>query len=197
MPIKVGRSHAVSRVKDLAESFELPVCVGIDGRGGAGKSGFASELAASVPSARVVSLDDFVFLDRIMDDSWEAVWDRSRLRREVLIPFRERRCFEYRPVNWETGELGPLRVFEGVDFLVVEGITALHPDLRDHYDLSVWIDTPADLAQARGLARDQGAFDAQVWARWRDNDDNYETTWSAAACADVLVDNRHSLSTSA
>ena len=193
MSIRVSRVDACAVVVDLATRAHSPVCVGIDGRGGAGKSSFAEELGQFLPGSVVVPLDDFVLLNRIADNDWEGVWDRDRLRHEVLTPYRQRRSFSYYPVNWETGKPGPLRTAHDVDYLVIEGITALHPDLRDCYDVTVWIDTPADIAVARGLERDQGAFDTAMWAVWRGNDDRYQRTMSQAPPIDVVVDNAEPL----
>ena len=62
----------------------------------------------------------------------------------------------YRPWDYRTGERADLdRVVRLDGPVIVEGVTALHPDLAPLYDLRIWVESDAatvlDAARARGV----------------------------------------------
>lgn len=165
------------------------VLVGIDGFGGSGKSTIAEALRSRLGDAVVVSLDDFIVKDHIDDDSWERVWDRERLLVQVLVPVSQGLIARYQPLDWASNELGEERVFEADGFLIVEGITALHPDLRAQYDYRIWIDAPIEAARTRGAARDAGHENEARWEHWSQNDLAYAATHRPREHADAIIEN--------
>jgi uridine kinase len=150
-----------------------PLVVGIDGFGGAGKSTLATAVATQLGDAVVVAMDDFIVKERVDDDSWERVWDRARLRADVLDPFRAGRSVAFRRLLWDENALSEPIELGTAGILIVEGITALHPELAGSYDHSVWVDTPLEIATARGRARDAGNENEGRWERWALNDRRY------------------------
>lgn len=163
--------------------------VGVDGFGGSGKSTLAAAVAAQLPDAVVVPMDDFILRERVDDDSWERVWDRRRLIAEVVEPFRAGMPVSYRRLLWETNSLSdPISVGE-VGILIIEGITALHPDLAGQYDYRIWVDAPLEIASARGRARDAGNENEHRWDRWALNDSRYLETHRPDLAADAIVAN--------
>ena len=72
--------------------------------------------------------------------------------------------------------------------VVVEGVCALHRTLRDAYDVRVWVDAPAEVRLARGVARD-GEAARRTWLEvWMPREDRYVATDDPVACADLVVD---------
>jgi uridine kinase len=151
------------------------VLVGIGGHGGAGKS----TLAAAIPGAQVVPTDAF------WDGEGFAI---ERIRQEVLDPLLTgvEACFE----RWDWAERRPGGVArvapDGV--VVVEGVCALHRLLRDAYDVRLWVDAPAELRLARGVARD-GEAARRTWLEvWMPRENRYVATDDPIPCANLVVD---------
>jgi uridine kinase len=137
-----------------------PRLLAIDGLPLAGKTTLADRLAAAVGGA-CVFLDDFIKPER----EW-------RWRDRPSFPFDFIRYDEfagavrslstdgecrYRPWDYRTGERADLdrvaRLPDGP--VIVEGVSALHPDLAPLYDLRIWVESDAatvlDAARARGV----------------------------------------------
>jgi uridine kinase len=158
-----------------------PAVVGISGFGGAGKSTLAASLGLPV-----VPGDGFLIrsLCHDVNDSWAGV-DRSRLSHQVLEPFRAGAPVAYDCYDWETDALVP-QVVPVCDVLVVEGVGLIHPSLT--WDLAVWLDVPADVALARGIARDaaQGQ-DLSEWPVWAETDRLYHERYRPDLAADLVL----------
>ncbi len=142
--------------------------VAIDGLPLAGKSTLADRLALAL-GAECVRLDDFV--------KPEAEW---RSHNQPSFPFDFIRYDEFvaaasglatsglcsfRPFSFETGgierEAREVRVDRPV---IVEGVSALHPDLAPLYDLRIWVESDAASTLAASGQRGMGP-----WAReWRE-----------------------------
>jgi len=137
-----------------------PSFLAIDGLPLAGKTTLADRLAAAIGGA-CVFLDDFIKPER----EW-------RWRDRPSFPFDLVRYDEfagavrglatdgecrYRPWDYRTGERADLdrvvRLLDGP--VIVEGVSALHPDLAPLYDLRVWVESDAatvlDAARTRGV----------------------------------------------
>ena len=156
---------SAERCPDKIRSMRAPVCVGIAGGTGAGKSVLAEALEQAFDAARVLRIpQDAYYRDR-GEESPEAraalnfdhpdaletellVAHLAELRagRAVDVPVydfgRHRRALE----TWRA---------EPRALLVVDGILALaDPALRACFDLRVFVDAPEDLRLRRRLARD-------------------------------------------
>jgi uridine kinase len=182
----VGR--AVAGITALLRE-DRPVVVGIDGFGGSGKSTLAVALATELRDAEVVALDDFILKQRMLDDSWEHGWDRDRLRRQVLDPLLAGGAGGYERFEWETETLSQLVPVGAAAFVIVEGITTLHPELRRYWDYGIWVETPVAVARERGRARDAGNENESHWDLWSRNDVRYLEDSHPDLAADVIIRN--------
>ena len=91
--------------------------VGVDGLGAAGKTTLAAAIAAALPGAVVVSVDDFA-------RPGVATWDHELFRREVLEPILAGRPGSYQRWDLVTERAGArVAVPVGVP-VVVEGVSA-------------------------------------------------------------------------
>ena len=132
------------------------VCV--DGPSGSGKTTFAGRLASGLGAeAVVVHLEDLYA-------GWTITGAVARLRAGVLRPLAEGRPGAFHRYDWtaERFAAGPTPV-PVAPVLVVEGCGSSPRALDPWVVLRVWIEAPAGLRAARGLARDGG--DQQP--RWR------------------------------
>ena len=149
--------------------------VGIGGHGAAGKS----TLAHRVPGAQVVATDEF----------WDGQgFDLERLRAEVFDPLVSGRRSRYDAWDWSRRCPGRAQTVEPAGVVVVEGVCALHRMFRHDYDVRVWVETPADIRLARGIARDGEAARATWVERWMPSEDRYVERDDPISCADIVVD---------
>jgi uridine kinase len=159
-----------------ARSASELVLVGIGGRGAAGKT----TLARLIPDTQTVSTDEF----------WDGQgFDIPRLAREVVTPLSEGRPARFSSFDWARRELRGTRTLEPAGVVVVEGVCALHRTLRDAYAVRVWVEAPADVRLARGVARD-GEGSRSTWVDvWMPSEDRYVERDDPVACAHLVVQN--------
>lgn len=177
--------------------------VGIDGVDGSGKTRLADELAARMPSSVRVSIDGFHHLRkhryRLGPSSPEGFWldsyDYEQFHREVIGPFRNGRG-TYVPAGHDVDSdallTGPRLDVPRGSLLIVDGIFLHRPELRDIWDLSVFLDVPFEESVRRMSARDGLPADpsAPENGRYVGGQQLYLTTCSPAERATILVDYR-------
>lgn len=158
------------------------VCV--DGPAGSGKSTLGQAIrdaAATVGSAGLVHLDDLL-------DGWAGLDQVSAtLELAVLAPLDEGRAGRYRRFDWHLERFAEERVVEPVDLLVVEGVGSGASSYASWVTTLVWVEAPADLRLARGLARD-GEELRQQWTRWMADEAALFARERTRERANVLVD---------
>lgn len=181
-PRQETRAGVIAAVRALVDRHVgRTVFVGVDGFGGSGKSSLADAIAAAVPRAVVVRVDDF----------WGPSikeWDWARFRAQVLEPLLADRPARYQIWNWvddvggEWAELPPGRV------VVVEGVSATRAEAGVPWDLTVWVDAPRDVRLARALERDGSAL-MHRWLRdWMPSEEAYAARERPHERVDLLVD---------
>jgi len=198
------REAVLAAVADLVLGLPgRPVRVGVDGLDGAGKTWFADELAAVLRDLGRevvrVSVDDFhrpraqryargsSSPEGFYLDSYEY----DRFRADVLDPFGPGGDRVYRSAAHDVATDAVLDVeprIAGLDaILLVDGIFLHREELRDHWDLSVYLDVPRSVTAARMALRDGGAPD--VDARYVEGQRIYHRACDPAGRASVVVDN--------
>lgn len=167
-----------------------PILIAIEGFGGSGKSTVANKLAELLGNALVVNIDDFIIKENITENDWDKqAFDRQRLEEQVLKPASEGKAVTYQKLLWDTNTLSePIHV-PGVDYLIVEGISSYHPSIAHYYDFKIWVDTPIEVAKARGKKRDAGNENEQHWDLWAANDLGYQEKYHPEEVADFVVKN--------
>jgi len=155
-------------VSKLARSWPERALIAIDGLPLAGKSTLAERLSLEV-GAHCLFLDDFV-------------------RPEVDWPSRERPSFPFEFVrydaflaavrglaahgacvfdafDWETGLMDPApRKLRRDRPVIVEGVSALHPELAPLYDVRIWVESDPATTLAASIGRGVGGW-AEPWER--------------------------------
>lgn len=147
--------------------------VAIDGPDGAGKTRFADDLASVVrtsghPVFRA-SIDDFhrpraerhVRGKDSPDGVYRDSFDYSALRRVLIEPFRLGGSTAFVTAIFDLGRDAQVepKWLTGPDdaILIIDGIFLNRPELRGLWNYSVWLDVPAEIAEARLTGRDGGS----------------------------------------
>ena len=165
--------------------------VGIDGCGGAGKSTLSRSLEALAEGTTVVEMDNFYKpLSQhpiTNDDKIGALFDWCRLRDQVLVPLSVGRNGRYQRYDWNADCLTEWHDVPANGLVLVEGIYTTRAELRDFYDVRIWIDTPTEVRLARGIARD-GKSAHEMWTSvWMPAEEAYVASHNSARHAHVIV----------
>jgi uridine kinase len=151
----------------------------IDGYSASGKTTFAEELNRSV-GGELVHTDDLL-------DGWDdqfTYWER--LVRNVFKPIGEGRPGGYWCYDWAKGEFVEWIAVKPAPILIVEGVGAARAEGRALASLSIFIDVSRSVREARSLARDGQAMQAQL-DRWRRREELHFGADATAWCADLII----------
>lgn len=203
-------------VTDIAEMAlairrDHPVRIGVEGRSAAGKSTFADALAAALrPSGRQVlraGIDDFhppghrarsaaggYTPQSLYDEGFDYVAFR-RLLLDPLGPGGDRRVRLALHDSLRDQSIEGAEASAAADALaVVDGAFLLRPELRDGWDLVIWLDIGFETMIRRAVARDVAwqpdpeAIRRRYLERWRPTHELYEAS-GARELAHVVIDN--------
>jgi uridine kinase len=135
------------------------VCV--DGPAGSGKTTFADRLCAALGGDAVL-----VHLEELYA-GWTLTGAAGRLQAGVLRPLSEGRAGAFHRYDWASGRFDTDRTrVRPAPVLVVEGCGSSPRALDPWTTLRIWVEAPAGLRVARGLARDGAAVEPR-WRRWQ------------------------------
>ena len=166
-----------------------PVRVAVDGITAAGKSTFATELAAAITGRSGVHLstDDYHHQRERRrrqgplsgDGYYDDAYDLTAFRDRVLVPLGPGGDLGYQPRrhDLETDELiddEPVQAGAD-DVIVVDGSFLQRPELAPHWDAVIWLDTSFATALERALVRDEQLFGGAAEVR-----EAYELRYHAA-----------------
>jgi uridine kinase len=156
------------------------VCV--DGPAGSGKTTFAGLLSGALGAgAVVVHLDDLYA-------GWTITGAVARLRAGVLRPLADGRPGAFHRYDWTAERFSPdLTPVPAAPVLVVEGCGSGPRVLDPWAVLRIWVEAPAALRVARGLARDGDALKAE-WRRWQRTEAAEFAREDTRARADLRID---------
>ena len=156
--------------------------IAIDGRGGSGKSTLAEQLKQRLENASVVHLDDFAYPET----------DRDRLLKQVILPLKEDQAANYQRFDWGTKQLAEWHEITPGGIVIIEGVSALHDMLSNHYDFRIWIECPPEVGFKRGLHRDKTEYrvdNTSDWLNvWKPEEKRYVETHKPQDKADYIVD---------
>lgn len=125
--------------------------IGIDGRGGAGKSTLANWLAEHMLEGFVVSGADNYY-EPVKDDLVPGLFNTERFMVEVGASIiAGRRQIEYQPYSWPNRPAALPRTVEVSGGLIHEGVKTLA--LPIDWDVTIWVDSPRELCLERYLDR--------------------------------------------
>lgn len=106
----------------------------------------------------MLHLDDVASHDELF--AWTG-----RLLAQVIEPFRRGESARYAPYDWRARRFGAPRPLPAAPVVVIEGVGAGRRALRPYLACLLWMDVPAEVAWARGRARD-GEEQREFWDGW-------------------------------
>lgn len=182
--------EAVARILEARRSCppSRALLVAVSGIDAAGKGYVAARIADALRGsglhAVVLGADLWLSLPHVRFDPerpaetfYEKAIRFEELFSRLILPLRDTRSVRVEAdVTEETAATYRRHLYEysDVDVIVLEGIFLLRPELRAHYDLSIWVDCPFETALARAMARRQEGLSEAETVR------AYETTYFPA-----------------
>lgn len=174
-PAAVVLGLARSRPPTLGEGRLL--CV--DGPAGSGKTTLAGRIGA-LADAPVLHMDDLY-------DGWDGLARVHEQLDTLLRPLARGEDGSYRRYDWHAGAYAETVTVAPAPLLVLEGVGAGTASYSRLATVLVWVEAPADLRRARGLARDGAAVEPH-WRRWAEREAVHFAADGPRERADVLVD---------
>lgn len=146
----------------LISSKPTPLLVAIDGRPLSGKTTLAFRLIQEL-GAECLWLDDFVKPEAEWPSRDTPSFPFDYIRYDAFMAAvralaRDGQC-AFHPYDWERGVIAQApKVVRATRIGVVEGVSALHPDLAPLYDLRVWVESDAATTLRASIERGVGAW---------------------------------------
>ena len=164
-----------------------PIIVAIDGCCGSGKT-HLSEILCQRFNASCIHCDDFFLpqemrtTERLNEIGGNIHYERLA---RVLECVRQGKPFAYQAYDCSTGAFVD-RYFEPTDVVIVEGSYALHPLLRQHYDIRAVLTVDAT-TQYNRLVKREGAKGVDNFVnKWIPLENRYFTALDTTDC--IVID---------
>lgn len=172
-------------IEELRKTYNA-FAVAIDGMTGAGKTTLAAHLSKKY-GAPVVHLDDFRLPLSERKPDWETIpggeMDFERFDEEIVTPWLTKKPLVYSVVDPKSGEITERRALPDGQMFLFEGTYALHPLIRDFYDLRLFMKVDGQV-QASRLEKDGTPADASTLAR----ENEYFVGYMTELLADGVLD---------
>ena len=189
----IAMFHSIPEIAEVVKAVNRRPClIGIDGYSGAGKSTLARRLQERMRDATIVRKDDFY---RVLDEPVRATldaeqgyylyFDWERLEQQVLQPLAKKQSACYQRYDWVTAELAETITIRPEGFVIVEGIYSTRPELRDYYDLRIWVQTSEAERMQRQISRNENT---SKWIqRWAAAETFYVERFRPGLSANIIV----------
>lgn len=162
--------------------------VAIDGPCAGGKSTLGAMLR-EIYGCPVFHMDDFFLRpeqrtpQRLAEPGGNV--DYERFSREILAPLLAGRTVRYKPWLCHSESFGTEVTVPPAPLSVVEGCYCLRPDLRDAFQLRIWVDAPWPVRRERLLGRGGADCLARFEQQWIPLENNYFEQGNIAALCHI------------
>ncbi|MBQ9328379.1 MAG: dephospho-CoA kinase [Solobacterium sp.] len=167
-----------------------PCIVALDGRCAAGKTTLAEFLKTAYGFPVIHADDFFLRVEQRTEERYREPGgnlDRERLKAEVLLPLKEGKAVTFRRFDCTRMELGEELSIPESNVVVVEGSYSTHPELRDLYDLKVFLDINEEDQKER-IRQRNGEAKLQVFIdRWIPLEELYFSNCGVKESADLYI----------
>lgn len=162
-PIPDKKNQEVFDIVRLAvERYKTdkPYVIGITGAGGAGKTTFGQNIEKYYGSGNCVSIDlDDYLISREMRGKLEVSGYNPKanklfLARKNIEELKVGKTIQKPVYNHSTGQVLPDETIEPKELIIIEGVTALYPELTELNDLSFFLDAQEETQIKSRIERD-------------------------------------------
>ena len=175
-------SDLLQRITSIQRRHKT-LLIGIDGVGGSGKTTLSEVLRENLTDVSIVQLDDFY-----SPELGRA--DKIRVTEQVFLPLEMDADAEYQIFEWRLNTLKDWRTVKPGGIVIIEGVSALHSDFAEKYDLRVWIECSPEAGFDRGVERDKvrdGVNNTDLWRNiWMPQEKEYVESQKPQLRADYI-----------
>ena len=149
---------------DFFQRTRKPFVIGIAGDSGSGKDTLSDAIAGifGKHSITTISGDDYHIWDRYKP-MWQVMTHLNPMANNLesfsqdVLSLTDRKTISARTYNHETGKMSKHARVNSNDFIIASGLHALYlPQLRDSYNLKIYLDIEEDLRRHFKIKRDVG-----------------------------------------
>lgn len=190
---EISQEKLIEKVAELVKEKTAPV-IAIDGMAAAGKSTLAAELA-KVTGGSVVHMDDFFLpsemrtAERLDEPGGNVHYERfaEEVACRLAKPAGERVPFEYGVFDCSAMKITGRRPVDGRQPVIVEGAYCLRPELRNIYDMKIFMSVGDKTQMDRIIAR-SGPDKAEAFkTRWIPMETRYFEALHVCDAADLIL----------
>ncbi len=149
-------------ISELFEKIKNKSIIAIDGTAGSGKTTLANKIKNHFEQTEICHLDQFykTFNERNDRIGHFNVWnyDYERLIKQVIEPWINKKSSKYSTYNYFVDDIDGFNILKPSKYLIIEGVTSLHPILRPYINYSIWLDADENVRLERGIQRDGERF---------------------------------------
>lgn len=161
--------------------------VGVDGRGGGGKSSLVEALAALDPTVTIVHTDDFYDPSSSRTEIGATI-DWRRVVEEVLAPLQNDQPGRYQRFDWDSQRLEEWHDVPSGGIVILDGVYSTRRELAYHLSCRIWVEVPRAIGMERGIARDGQASRSWWEGEWMPDEDRYVAEQRPVDSANVVID---------
>jgi uridine kinase len=154
----------------------------IDGPAGSGKTTFAHHLAQTLNGSPVISMDELYngWHKPLSDDLY------ARMAQQIFTPLQQETNIRYQKYDWHESRFENWIEVANSDYLIIEGVGAMHPKNLDRACLKVWLEANEKLLLKRVLGRDGEHIREQMLV-WQKMEQEYFKKCKVADKADFAL----------
>ncbi len=184
----------VERIKKESQNKDIYI-VGISGFGGAGKTYIANLISKEIGECNVVSIDSFSSKFGWKRDSEWSNFDRAKLVEKVIKPAKANKWpISYESITWPESYTMNLMKINKKKILIIEGCSIFHLDMKDNFDLKIWIKSSLNGASENGKERDvKKNNDKNIGKLWDNifmpNERDFYNKYKPDKAADLIIHN--------
>ena len=166
--------------RDRAPTLGNGRLICVDGPAGSGKTTVGELLHDTSADSTLLHADDLL-------QGWRGLPGLPTTLREALEPLAENRPSRWRRWDWLASDWAEWNDLPPTPLLIVEGVGTGAPVLAHWTTVLVWVEAPADIRLARGLARDGEEMRPQ-WLTWLDDERAVHAADDTRDRADARID---------
>ncbi len=176
----------IAEIDELTRTYHA-FAIAIDGAAYTGKRTLAQTLSKKY-GAPVIHMSDFRLPVSERPANWQSMpgaeMDFERFNEEIATPWMQGRELVYSIYDEQSGEIKERLALPNAQVYIIEGTYALHPNVKDFYDLRLFCKSTENGRAMRAKASD-ASIDSAEDARAAD----YFAAYMTAELADAVYEN--------